>query len=82
MKDGSIKVEDLVFLDESGSKLGMSSSYARAEGGKRIVVNEPKNIAVSPNIEYNLSFQTNLHNHNQLLSLALQQAPDGSQIMS
>ena len=44
MKDGSIKVEDLVFLDESGSKLGMSSSYARAEGGKRIVVNEPKNM--------------------------------------
>ena len=40
---GEIKIEDLVFVDESGSKLGMSSDYARAEGGQRVVVKEPKN---------------------------------------
>ena len=43
LNSGEIKVEDLVFVDESGSKLGMSSDYARAEGGQRAVVKEPKN---------------------------------------
>lgn len=41
--DGSISINDLIFLDESGAKLGMSSDYARAEGGERAVVKEPRN---------------------------------------
>jgi len=49
---------------------------------RRLSVMRLHNIAVSPNIEYILNFQTILHNHNQLLSLTLQQAFDGSQIMS
>ena len=36
-------MDDLVFVDEAGAKLGMSSDYARAEGGERAVVREPKN---------------------------------------
>ena len=43
IESGEIKIEDLVFVDEAGSKLGMSSNYARAEGGKRAVAFEPKN---------------------------------------
>lgn len=41
--DGSIDVKDLVFVDEAGSKLGMSSDYARAQGGQRAEVKEPRN---------------------------------------
>lgn len=40
---GAIDINDLVFIDEAGSKLGMSTDYARAEGGQRVVVKEPKN---------------------------------------
>lgn len=43
MNSGEILLEDLVFIDEAGAKLGMSNDYARAEGGDRVVVNEPKN---------------------------------------
>ena len=34
----------MVFLDESGLKLGQTPDYARAEGGKRAVSSEPKNL--------------------------------------
>lgn len=37
-------LEDLVFLDESGVKLGQTPDYARAEGGKRAVSAEPKHL--------------------------------------
>jgi len=37
----SISPEKLIFLDESGANLGMSTNYARAEGGKRAVMPKP-----------------------------------------
>jgi len=44
LENNEIRLEDLVFLDESGLKLGQSLDYARAEGGKRVCVSEPKNL--------------------------------------
>ena len=41
---GEINIESLVFLDESGLKLGQTRDYARAEGGNRVVSAEPKNL--------------------------------------
>jgi len=75
-----------VGVDNSDSdklKISTDSTFATSD----ITVDASGNvgigtIAVSPNIEYILNFQTILHNHNQLLSLTLQQAFDGSQIMS
>lgn len=43
LASGDIAAEDLIFIDEAGSKLGMSSNYARAENGERAVCKEPKN---------------------------------------
>jgi transposase len=39
----TLAVKRLVVVDESGSKIGMSSAYARAPRGKRAVVQEPFN---------------------------------------
>lgn len=36
-----INPDDLVFLDESGANLGMTSDYARAEGGQRAKAPKP-----------------------------------------
>ena len=36
-------MDDLVFIDEAGAKLGMSGDFARAPIGERAVVSEPKN---------------------------------------
>lgn len=44
LDNGEIDLEDLVFLDESGVKLGQTADYARAEGGERVVAPEPKNL--------------------------------------
>lgn len=45
-----ISPEKLIFLDESGANLGMSTDYARAEGGERAVMPKPfdkgKNISI------------------------------------
>lgn len=43
LSSGDISVDDWVFLDEAGAKLGMSCDDARAEGGERAVAKEPKN---------------------------------------
>ena len=40
----SISPEKLIFLDESGANLGMSTDYARAEGGQRAVMPKPFDI--------------------------------------
>lgn len=34
----------MIFLDESGANLGMSTEYARAEGGERAVMPKPFNV--------------------------------------
>lgn len=39
----SIDPKNLIFLDESGVNLGMSTDYARAEGGQRAVMPKPFN---------------------------------------
>lgn len=44
LKNGDIDLDNLVFLDESGLKLGQTPDYARAEGGKRAVCAEPKHL--------------------------------------
>ena len=44
LENGDINIDDLVFLDESGFKLGQTPDYARAEGGKRAVSAEPKHL--------------------------------------
>lgn len=44
LESGEINVDDLVFLDESGLKLGDTPDYARAEGGNRAVSSEPKHL--------------------------------------
>ena len=36
-----IDPEKLIFLDESGANLGMSTDYAREEGGQRVVMPKP-----------------------------------------
>ena len=36
-----INPDDLVFLDESGANLGMTSDYARVEGGQRAKMPKP-----------------------------------------
>lgn len=36
-----INPDKLIFLDESGANLGMSTDYARAEGGQRAVMPKP-----------------------------------------
>jgi transposase len=36
-----INPEKLIFIDESGANLGMTSNYARAEGGQRIKMPKP-----------------------------------------
>jgi len=36
-----ISPEKLIFIDESGANLGMSTDYARAEGGERAVMPKP-----------------------------------------
>ncbi len=41
---GEICVDDLVFLDEAGLKLGQTPDYAWAEGGERAVSPEPKHL--------------------------------------
>ncbi len=44
LENGEIEVDDLVFLDESGFKLGQTPEFARAEGGARAISAEPKNM--------------------------------------
>lgn len=39
----SIDSDKLIFLDESGANLGMSTDYARAEGGQRAIMPKPFN---------------------------------------
>jgi hypothetical protein len=38
-----VKAEDMVFLDESGSNLGMTRLYGRAEEGRRVYGSVPLN---------------------------------------
>ena len=44
LENGEIDIKNLVFLDESGLKLGQTPDYGRAEGGSRVVSPEPKNL--------------------------------------
>lgn len=44
LESNEIDLEKLVFLDESGIKLGQTPDYGRAEGANRVVVPEPKNL--------------------------------------
>lgn len=37
----SIKPEEMIFIDESGANLGMTSDYARAYGGERAIAPKP-----------------------------------------
>jgi len=43
LEEGNLRLENMVFIDEAGSKLGMSREYGRAASGSRLISSEPKN---------------------------------------
>lgn len=43
IENGEIDLDNLIFIDESGTKLGETSDYAYAQSGQRVSSAEPKN---------------------------------------